>query len=265
MARKSKGIALLLLVVLLLVLISSRTSPRQALRPKTPVETDDPLPSVTDVPAVTAPPEATPTPPPQIQELLPGLSRNDWNLRLVNNTYILPNTFAPDVTAVRDDQYFDSRAADALEEMLKGAEAEGYSVCIRTGYRPFSTQAYLFNGRASQIQWGTTMTLLEAEQEARKVVAYPGTSEHQLGLAVDLMDEGYPYLNEAQEWTETQRWLMDNSWRYGFILRYPNGTSEITGIIYEPWHYRYVGEEYAKIIYDLDITLEEYLQLRKGR
>ena len=261
MARKSKGIALLLLVVLLLVLISSRTSPRQALRPKTPVETDDPLPSVTDVPAVTAPPEATPTPPPQIQELLPGLSRNDWNLRLVNNTYILPNTFAPDVTAVRDDQYFDSRAADALEEMLKGAEAEGYSVCIRTGYRPFSTQAYLFNGRASQIQWGTTMTLLEAEQEARKVVAYPGTSEHQLGLAADIMDSKDSTMKaESAEGLPLLKWLREHCAEYGFILRYPKDKQDITGW-YEPWHFRYVGKDAARYIMDRGICLEEFIAL----
>ncbi|MBE6998250.1 MAG: D-alanyl-D-alanine carboxypeptidase family protein [Ruminococcaceae bacterium] len=261
MARKSKGIALLLLVVLLLVLISSRTSPRQALRPKTPVETDDPLPSVTDVPVVTAPPEATPTPPPQIQELLPGLSRNDWNLRLVNNTYILPNTFAPDVTAVRDDQYFDSRAADALEEMLKGAEAEGYSVCIRTGYRPFSTQAYLFNGRASQIQWGTTMTLLEAEQEARKVVAYPGTSEHQLGLAADIMDSKDSSMKaESAEGLPLLKWLREHCAEYGFILRYPKDKQDITGW-YEPWHFRYVGKDAARYIMDRGICLEEFIAL----
>ena len=189
MARKSKGIALLLLVILLLVLISSRQSPRPAsLRPESPQATDDPIPSATPVPATPEPVEATPEPPPSIYDMLPGASRNDWNLRLVNNTYVLSNTFAPDVTPVRNDQYFDSRAADKLEEFLQAAEAAGYSVYIRAAYRPFSTQAYLFNGRASQIQWGTTMTLLEAEQEARKVVAYPGTSEHQLGLCADIMD-----------------------------------------------------------------------------
>ena len=261
MARKSKGIALLLLVVLLLVVISSRISPRQALRPKSPVETDDPLPSVTDVPEVTAPPEATPTPPPQIQELLPGLNRNDWNLRLVNNTYILSNTFAPDVTAVRDDQYFDSRAADALEEMLKGAEAEGYSVCVRTGYRPFSTQAYLFNGRASQIQWGTTMTLLEAEQEARKVVAYPGTSEHQLGLAADIMDSKDSTMKaESAEGLPVLKWLREHCAEYGFILRYPKDKQDITGW-YEPWHFRYVGKDAARYIMDRGICLEEFIAL----
>ncbi|MEE0202655.1 MAG: M15 family metallopeptidase [Muricomes sp.] len=87
----------------------------------------------------------------------------------------------------------------------------------------------------------------------------PGTSEHQLGLAVDIVDIENQILDEDQEKTAVQKWLMENSWRYGFILRYPNDKSDITGIIYEPWHYRYVGNEAAKEIYDLDVCLEEYL------
>ena len=96
-------------------------------------------------------------------------------------------------------------------------------------------------------------------------MAPPGTSEHQLGLAADIIDSEYTYLDEGQERTGTQRWLMENSWRYGFILRYPNGTTDITGIIYEPWHYRYVGQRFAKDIYEKDVTLEEYIALRRGR
>jgi len=92
-----------------------------------------------------------------------------------------------------------------------------------------------------------------ARTEVGKVVAVPGTSEHQLRLAVDIVDI------ENQEKTAVQKWLMENSWRYGFILRYPNDKSDITGIVYEPWHYRYVGKEAAKEIYDLDVCLEEYL------
>lgn len=92
-----------------------------------------------------------------------------------------------------------------------------------------------------------------ARTEVGKVVAVPSTSEHQLRLAVDIVDI------ENQEKTAVQKWLMENSWRYGFILRYPDDKSDITGIIYEPWHYRYVGKEAAKEIYDLDVCLEEYL------
>ena len=99
----------------------------------------------------------------------------------------------------------------------------------------------------------------EAAAEAGTVVAVPGTSEHQIGLAVGIVPSQYMNLDEKQMEAEDQQWLMENSWRYGFILRYPLNKSDITGIIFEPWHYRYVGKEAAKEIYEQDITLEEYL------
>ena len=76
---------------------------------------------------------------------------------------------------------------------------------------------------------------------------------------MDLVDANMQDLTSAQESMETQKWLMANSWRYGFIHRYPNGKTDITGIIYEPWHYRYVGKDAAQEIFNRDITLEEYL------
>ena len=90
-------------------------------------------------------------------------------------------------------------------------------------------------------------------------MALPGTSEHQLGLAVDIVAESYPVLDAGQEDTPEQQWLMANSYRYGFVLRYPEGKSYITGIGYEPWHYRYVGIEAAEQMYRDDLCLEEYL------
>ena len=105
----------------------------------------------------------------------------------------------------------------------------------------------------------------DALAEAAKVVAVPGTSEHQTGLAADIMDEVYPYLNEWQEHTEAQAWLMAHAPEYGFILRYPPDASDITGIVYEPWHYRYVGEKFAKEITKRGLTLEEYVAWRRGR
>jgi arginyl-tRNA synthetase len=101
------------------------------------------------------------------------------------------------------------------------------------------------------------------EETAREIgsmsVAVPGTSEHQLGLAVDITDNSFRKLNKDQEKTATQQWLMANCWNYGFIVRYPTGTTNITGIIYEPWHYRYVGLELAAELKESGITLEEYL------
>ncbi len=100
----------------------------------------------------------------------------------------------------------------------------------------------------------------DARIKAATSVARPGTSEHQLGLAVDIVDEGHQTLDTSQENTPVQQWLMENSWKYGFILRYPNEKSQLTGIIYEPWHYRYVGVKAAQEIFESGVCLEEYLE-----
>jgi D-alanyl-D-alanine carboxypeptidase len=94
-------------------------------------------------------------------------------------------------------------------------------------------------------------------------VALPGTSEHQTGLALDIVSSNNQTLEKEQEDTPEQQWLINNSYKYGFILRYPSEKSNITGISYEPWHYRYVGRETAKIIHDSGICLEEYLDSLK--
>ena len=100
----------------------------------------------------------------------------------------------------------------------------------------------------------------DARTKAATSVARPGTSEHQAGLAVDIVDSSHQILDATQQDTPVQQWLMENSWKYGFILRYPNDKSSLTGIIYEPWHYRYVGIEAAAEIYEREICLEEYLE-----
>ena len=100
----------------------------------------------------------------------------------------------------------------------------------------------------------------EAREKAGHQVAVPGTSEHQLGLAVDIVDVNYQLLDTNQENTAVQKWLLENSWRYGFILRYPTDQTDVTGIVYEPWHYRYVGKEYAQDIYKKGLCLEQYLE-----
>lgn len=100
----------------------------------------------------------------------------------------------------------------------------------------------------------------EAQKQAATEAAVPGTSEHQLGLAVDLVDASYQVLDEAQASTPAQQWLMAHCWEYGFILRYPAEKQDITGIIYEPWHYRYVGRDHAQAIRQSGQCLEEFLQ-----
>lgn len=129
---------------------------------------------------------------------------------------------------------------------------------ICSAYRTTERQTKLFNNRIKRMM-SKGYSRAAAEADTRTVVAVPGTSEHQLGLAVDIVDKKYQGLDERQEKTAVQKWLMKNSWKYGFILRYPTGKSDITGIIYEPWHYRYVGKKAAKEIYEQGVCLEEYL------
>ena len=136
---------------------------------------------------------------------------------------------------------------------------------ICSAYRTQEYQEMLYNDKVARVMQAEWISHDDALVKAAAVVAVPGTSEHQTGLAVDIMDENYPYLDEGQENTEAQVWLMEHAPDYGFILRYPPDASDITGIIYEPWHYRYVGEKFAKEIARRGLTLEEYVAWRRGR
>ncbi len=207
----------------------------------TPEETT--LPESETTPEVTTEPEVTETP---------------WNLVLVNPWYPLPEDYTFDLTTVSGKYKMDSRCADALKQMLADCKAAGFTPYICSAYRTWDDQIYLFDKKVNSfISKGYSEE--EAKVLAAKETAVPGTSEHQLGLAVDILCTSRPWLDEGQAKTETQKWLMANCHNYGFILRYPKGTTDITGIIYEPWHYRYVGVEIATEIMTRGITLEEYL------
>lgn len=184
----------------------------------------------------------------------------EWNLVLVNYKYPLKSGYVPNLRMVdgRSVFTFDVRAADALEQMLSDCRAAGLSPLICSSYRTQEIQEKLFNNRVNRyIEQGYSYE--KAVELAKTSVAYPGTSEHQLGLAVDIVSLHYQILDEGQLKTKEQQWLMKNCWRYGFILRYPQNKSDITGVIFEPWHYRYVGVDAAKEIMEKGITLEEYL------
>lgn len=184
------------------------------------------------------------------------------NLVLVNYKYPIKSGYVPEMRAVSGNSSltFDVRAADALEKMLSDCRAEGLSPIICSAYRSESLQEQLFSNK---VAYYTNMgyNYEKASDLAKTSVAYPGTSEHQLGLAADIVSVNYQVLDEGQLKTAEQQWLMKNCWKYGFILRYPTGKQDITGVIFEPWHYRYVGVEAAKEITEKGITLEEYLGL----
>ena len=182
---------------------------------------------------------------------------------LVNPWNYIPENYTVELKQIDSLHQVADVAYRDLEEMLVDCAYAGHQPAICSSYRTQEYQEGLFQRKIQRLleEHGEKYSEEELQSIAARSVAIPGTSEHQLGLAVDIVDNRNWNLNESQASMPTQKWLMDNSWRYGWILRYPNEKSEITGIIYEPWHYRYVGREIAAEIYELGLCLEEYLQL----
>ncbi len=183
---------------------------------------------------------------------------------LVNPWNYVPEGYAPELKELPSSvavsgQKVDSNCYDALMRMMNDCMKAGHQVCVVSSYRTQAYQQSLFDRQVAKQMAALNCTREEAEQIAATISAIPGTSEHQLGLAVDIVDTRSWELSEIQETLPGQIWLMENSWRYGFILRYPNGTTAETGIIYEPWHYRYVGTEVAAELHESGQTLEGYL------
>ena len=184
-----------------------------------------------------------------------------WNLTLVNFENKLAEDFEPKEVAEADNGYVtDARIADAAKKMISDARAkDNVRIIALSGYRDYEYQKELFDNKVERLQQEKGYSVSKAREEAATVVAVPGTSEHQLGLALDLVDARHVKLNESQENTAAYKWLYKHCAEYGFIVRYPNGKTDITGIIYEPWHFRYVGVEAATYIMENNLTLEEYL------
>ena len=184
---------------------------------------------------------------------------DEWFLILANPWNKLPEGFQVKLTEIEYGYKFDERAAENIKQMLLDARKEGLSPMICSSYRSVKKQTELFNNQIQKyLNLGYSRE--DAEINAAKWVAIPGTSEHNTGLAADIVAVNYQLLDDSQENTKEQKWLMENCWKYGFILRYPKDKEEITGIHYEPWHYRYVGEKSAKEIFERKLCLEEYLE-----
>lgn len=187
---------------------------------------------------------------------------------LVNPKYALPEDYEPDLVELGlsvsvEGSMVDRSCYDDLMAMIKDCNKERPEVCVVSSYRTMEQQTAAYE-RKVNYYLGLGRNEEEAKKEAATVIAAPGTSEHQLGLAVDIVDTRLWALEEKQADLPAQKWLMENCWKYGFILRYPKNKSDETGIIYEPWHYRYVGKEVAKELHNSGQTLEEYLQQLSG-
>ena len=257
------------LIVLLLLLLAALTGILALSRLEIPVEEilSSLAPELPPVPTPEPTPEPTPSPAPRptpTPEPTPVLRRRTELLVLVNPWHPMEEGYVPELRQVTwgydEDQWMDARAADALIQMVADCAEAGNDPFVCSAYRTMEKQQYLYNNKIYRLIHEDGVDEESAPAIAAQSVALPGTSEHQLGLAADIIDYNFPYLNSQQEEMPTQKWLMEHCWDYGFILRYPNDKSDITGIIYEPWHYRYVGVEAAQEIRDLGLTLEEYLE-----
>ncbi len=182
-----------------------------------------------------------------------------WYLVLVNRDNEIPSEYNFELAYTKTTGQFDSRAISYLENMITDARNSGVdAIWSQSTYRSIELQSTLYYNRIKeQMNYGYS------EQEAiaivEKLTLPPGTSEHNIALAVDFNTITYEF-----EYTEAYTWLQENAHKYGFILRYPEDKTDITNINYEPWHYRYVTEKHATKMKELDMCLEEYLEYLKG-
>ena len=181
-----------------------------------------------------------------------------WELILVNSKNLVPKDFTVDLIPFENTRV-DARIADSLQKMINAAKDKGITLSVCSGFRSVSEQDKLYKAKC------LSYTTAGYGDESSKVLASKylqigGASEHHTGLAVDLLTDNVSQLDESFAATPAYAWLEENAAKYGFIERYPKEKSEITGIDWEPWHYRYVGEKNAKAIKSNNLCLEEYLQ-----
>lgn len=187
------------------------------------------------------------------------IDKDDWRLILVNKQNPVPDNYDAELTNINSSLMADARIIDAIYEMLDAAKQDGVELMICSAYRSYDRQTQLFNNKMNKLM-RQGMNYMEAYAVGSMSVTVPGTSEHQLGLALDILTPSYTEMNDGFGETKAGLWLAENAPQYGFILRYPKEKESITGIIYEPWHFRYVGTDYSEDITNKGVCLEEYLK-----
>ena len=179
----------------------------------------------------------------------------DWRLKLANYDNILPEDFEIELSNIDENRQFDSRAIKYLNTMLDDMRKDGITnIWVQSAYRSVKSQRKLYDNSVKKyLDQGKSKK--EAEELTLKYINKPGASDHNLGLAVD-------FNNVDQDFEKMKgfEWLTENAEKYGFILRYPKDKENITKINYEPWHWRYVGQEHAQKMNELNMCLEEYVK-----
>jgi D-alanyl-D-alanine carboxypeptidase len=187
----------------------------------------------------------------------PDFRSDDWKLILVNKQHPIPDDYDFHLGTISGTMRCDERIITPLLDMMKAARKDGVTLIICSPYRDMDRQTMLFNNKVRKYM-DSGMSYMDAFNLASQAVTVPGSSEHQIGLAIDIISDGYSSLDEGFGKTAAGKWLAANSYKYGFILRYPAGKEDITSIEFEPWHFRYVGVDAATFISENDICLEEF-------
>ena len=196
----------------------------------------------------------------------PSDADNTWAMFLVNSKNQVPEESCDGIETdlVYEswrEYYLDSRAAEYMKQMIKAAEEDGIQLVVMSAYRSVEYQQNNFDKSVQDRIDNRGMTYEEAYADTLKEVQLPGYSEHNAGVAADIMSNEETSMEDDRfKNTKAYEWLQENAADYGFILRYPENKEDITGIIYEPWHYRFVGVYYAKLLADKGVTLEEYFE-----
>ena len=182
----------------------------------------------------------------------------DWKLRLANYDNLLPEDFEVELANIdnsKDSKQFDARAVKYLKDMINAMKKDGNTkIWCQSTYRSVKRQKELYNASVQKyLKQGKTQE--EADKLTLEYINRPGGSDHNLGLAVD-----FNYVDNSFAKTSEYKWLLKNAENYGFVLRYPEDKEDKTKIAYESWHWRYVGEENAKRMNELNMCLEEYVE-----
>lgn len=185
--------------------------------------------------------------------------KEEYYLLLANAENPLPQDWSIQTEEVQNGYEMDKRAAPAMRDMIQAAKEDGVELMLCSAYRSVEKQQQLFD-RSQQAYMAQGMSEEEAYAKTATETAIPGTSEHQTGLAADIVTPTYQMLDAGFADTPAGQWLSEHAAEYGFVLRYPQDKQEVTGIIYESWHYRFVGKTHAKLMKESGLCLEEYLQ-----
>ena len=203
------------------------------------------------------------------QEVSVPVNEDDWALYVIGNDDPLPEDFSIVTKKVIEERELDERCADYAIEMLKEAEKDGINLLVFSAYRSVQRQEENLQDYIDSLiekGWSEEDAVIQAHRE----IALPGRSEHNAGLAMDIISDDYWFDHNELDYSFAElphyEWLIENSWKYGFILSYPEGKEDITGFIYEPWHYRFVGLSHAERIHKIYedtgefLTVNEYIE-----